>query len=180
LSFFLHHREIISLTSHIRREIGQAFDDLLTLVRDVALHYRIQISSLTNTEATQDFNSLFRRNLDNFYERKDQIIDAMWASKMNSDDSISIYKVRTWLSIRDDVTRMVLRDRLASRSRRDDHTCDWLQKTLLDFSRGTDKVLAITGDSGSGKSFLWGWTVERLQRRLGKKIHETLSITIGT
>jgi ABC-type dipeptide/oligopeptide/nickel transport system ATPase component len=57
---------------------------------------------------------------------------------------------------------------------------NWLQKTLLDFSRGTDEVLAITGDSGSGKSFPWGWTVEQLQRRLGKKIHETLSITIDT
>lgn len=152
---------------------------MLTLVRDVALHYRAQINSLATTEVTHDFNSLFRRPLDNFYGRKDQIIDAMWAYKLNGDDSISIHAIRTWLSIRDDVTRMVLRDRLASRDRRDDHTCDWLQRSLLDFSRGTDKVLAITGPSGSGKSFLWGWTVERLQRRLGKKTHETLSITIG-
>jgi ABC-type lipoprotein export system ATPase subunit len=52
-------------------------------------------------------------------------------------------------------------------------------RPLLDFSRSTEDVLAITGPSGSGKSILAGWIVERLQKPLDKKMYETLSSTIG-
>lgn len=48
------------------------------LMRDVALHYRFQISALSSNEVTLDFNSLFGRNIDAPYARKDHIIDAMW------------------------------------------------------------------------------------------------------
>jgi hypothetical protein len=53
-------------------------NDLLMLMRDVALHYRFQISALSSNEVTLDFNSLFGRNIDAPYARKDHIIDAMW------------------------------------------------------------------------------------------------------
>ena len=166
------------MNSHIRAEVGQAFNDLLKLVRDVTLHYRVQISTLSSMEVVLDFNIVFGRNIEAFYGRKDHIIDAMWACKIE-DDSLNIHAIRKWLSTRDSTTRKVISDRTAAKGRRDEYTCEWFQRHLLDFSRSDDDVLGITGPSGCGKSILWGWIVERLQRPLGKKSHETLSLIIG-
>ena len=149
------------------------------LVRDVSLHYHVQVNSLTSTAVVLDFNSLFGRTIESFYARKDHIIEAMWASGV-TDDSIDIHSIRLWLSIRDSTIKTLLRDRAASRGRRNEFTCEWFQRTLLDFSRGSKDVLAVTGPAGSGKSKLSAWIVERLQRPLGKKTYNTLSITIGT
>jgi hypothetical protein len=177
LSFFLQHNELLFFNSHIRTEVGQAFNDLLNLVREVTLYYSIQLSAIS-TEVVLDFNSLFGRHIEAFYGRKDHIIEAMWACKIDG-DSVNIHAIRTWLSIRDSTTRKVLRDRAAAKGRRDEYTCQWFERHLLDFSHGNGDVLAVTGPSGCGKSMLWGWIVERLQRVLGKKTHATLSLTIG-
>jgi hypothetical protein len=148
------------------------------LVRDVTLYYHIEINTLTTTQVAIDFNSLFGKHIVAFYGRKDHIIDAMWACKVNV-DSVNINSVRTWLGVGDSTVRAVLSHRAAARSRRDEHTCEWFQRTLLDFTRGDGEILAITGPSGCGKSFLFSWIFERLQRQLGKKTHETISLTIG-
>lgn len=159
-------------------EVGQAFNDLLVLVRDVALHYHIQISTITSSQVNLDFNSLFGKSIDSFYARKDHIIEAMWACTQES-ESHDVHAIRKWLSVRDPVVRDLLRDRAATRARHDEYTCEWIQRTLLDFSRGNSPILALTGPSGSGKSILASWIVERLQRPLGKKTHDTLFLTVG-
>jgi ABC-type multidrug transport system fused ATPase/permease subunit len=148
------------------------------LVRDVALQYHIQINTLTTTQVAIDFNALFGKHITAFYGRKDHIIDAMWACKPDV-ESANINSVRTWLGLHDSTVQSVLRYRATTTSRRDEYTCEWFQRTLLDFTRGDGEILAITGPSGCGKSFLFSWITERLQRQLGKKTHEILSVTIG-
>lgn len=149
------------------------------LVRDITLYYYVQINTLSTNEVSVDFNRLFGKAMDDFYGRKNRIIDAMWASEIK-DDSINIHAIREWLTIHDATTRDYLRDRAAAKARRDEYTCDWIQRSLLDFTRGSGDVLGITGPPSSGKSMLSGWILERLQRPIGKKTFETLSISIGT
>jgi hypothetical protein len=179
LSFFLQHRDLLSINGHIRSEVGHAFNELLMLVRDVALHYHVQINQISSTEVTIDLNGLFGNHIDAFYRRKDHIIDAMWAACKGDVDSATINSVRMWLGVRDATVRTVLSDRSASRSRRDEYTCEWFQRPLLDFTRGNSGILAITGSSGCGKSVIASWVLERLQRPLGRKTHETMFLTIG-
>ena len=155
------------------------FNELLILVRDVGLYYRVKISTSTSTEVSVDFNSVFGKNIDAFYRRKDHIIESMWESILG-DDSVNLQVIRKWLGIHDSIVQTVLNDRTEENNHRDEYTCEWFQRPLLDFSRGHDDVLAITAASGCGKSFLAGWIIERLQRPLGKKTHSTLSVSIGT
>ena len=68
---------------------------------------------------------------------------------------------------------------MGTRIVRDEYTCEWFQKELLDFTRSDDDILVINGKSGCGKSVLSGWIVERLQRPLGRKSYETISYVIG-
>jgi hypothetical protein len=178
LSFFLQHYELLSANSYIRTEVGHAFNDLLVLVREVSLFYRSRISTLSSTEASFDFNSVFGKSISAFYRRKDHIIDGMWECRLG-DDCANVRVIRQWLGIRDNIIRNIIHDRVTAASCRDEHTCEWMQTPLLDFSRGKEDVFAITGPSGCGKTILAGWIVERLQTRLGKKMHMTLSVTIG-
>jgi ABC-type multidrug transport system fused ATPase/permease subunit len=178
LSFFLQHLELLSANSHIRTEVGQVLNELLILVRDVGLYYRTRISTLSSAEVSIDFSSVFSKNIFAFYRRKDHIIDALWECRLG-DDCANVRVIRQWLDTHDNIARTVIREQLAANSRRHEHTCEWMGRPLLDFSRGTEDVLAITGPSGSGKSILAGWIVERLQKPLDKKMYETLSVTIG-
>lgn len=178
LSFFLQHHELLSVNSHIRTEVGKVLNELLILVRDVSLYYGTRINALSSTEVSIDFSSVFAKNIFAFYKRKDQIIDALWECRLG-DDCANVRVIRQWLDIRDNSTRTAIRERVAANSRRHEHTCEWIGRPLLDFSRSTDDVFAITGSSGSGKSILAGWILERLQKPLDKKIYATLSITMG-
>lgn len=67
-----------------------------------------------------------------------------------------------------------------SSSARYEFTCEWFQSYLLEFSRSADDMFLITGGSGSGKTILSGWIVERLERSLGKKSFDVNSVIIGT
>jgi hypothetical protein len=174
LFFFLQHNALLSANPHIRTEVGQALNELLVLVRDVSFYYRTRLSS---SEVSIDFSSVFGKNISAFYYRKDRIIDAMWECRLG-DDCANVRAIRQWLDIRDNITRTIVRQRVTASSRRDEYTCEWMEIPLLEFARGTEDVLAITGPSGSGKTVLAGWIVERLQTILGKKRHDTISITV--
>lgn len=179
LSFFLRHKDLLYANAHIRMEVGQAFNALLKLVRDVGIHYHVRISVSSTKEISIDFNNVFGRHMEEFYRRKNHITDAMWEYKLGGDVSVGIRTIRHWLGPRDRTLQTILDDRLAARGRRDEYTCEWSQRYLLDFSRGKDEILAITGPAGCGKSVLAGWIVERLQRPLGRKTHQTLFYTVG-
>lgn len=60
------------------------------------------------------------------------------------------------------------------RSQYDEYTCEWFQRHLLEFTRSTDSVLAITAPAGSGKTILSSWIQERLQRPMDRKTHTTI------
>ncbi|KAH8670231.1 hypothetical protein BGZ60DRAFT_375664 [Tricladium varicosporioides] len=178
LSFFSRDQELLSCNSKIRTAVGHTFSDLLQLVRDVSLYYHARISAIKSMEISLDFNSVFGRNIEAFYKRKTHIIDDMWKSRLGNDAVVDVEVIRKWLDIRDHITRNMVRDELAVTEQRDEYTCEWFQRRLLEFSRSNADVLQVTGPSGCGKSFLSGWIVERLQRPVGRKKHDTVSLVI--
>jgi polynucleotide 5'-kinase involved in rRNA processing len=92
--------------------------------------------------------------------------------------SLNVRAVRKWLEPSDPEVKAIIRSRVQALENREAYTCEWFQRHLLDFSRGQEKLLAITGPAGSGKTYLSGWIVERLQRPLGKKSYELISCSI--
>ena len=160
-------------------EVGHAFNALLVLVREVSLYYYSRVNSISSSDVIIDFNSVFGRHMETFQRNKNHITDAMWENTLGDDFSVDIRTSRKWLGPRDRVLKSILDDRLTARGHRDEYTCEWFHRYLVDFAQGKDDVLAVTGPAGSGKSVIAGWVVGRLQRPLGRKTYQTLSCTIG-
>ena len=88
--------------------------------------------------------------------------------------------IRRWLTPQDRTLRLLSTDTMNSRSDRADFTCEWFQPHLLEFCRSSEDMFLITGGPGSGKSTLASWTMERLEKSLGRKSYDVNSVMIGT
>ncbi|KAL9615079.1 MAG: hypothetical protein Q9167_000502 [Letrouitia subvulpina] len=177
ISLLLRHNKLLNANNHIRREVGYAFNDLLKLVGEVTIHYRISFFH-GSRETHLDFNSVFGRQMAEFHQRKNHITDAMWKYSLEDDQSMEIRSIRKWLSPRDRTLKKLLQENDFAPGHRDEYTCEWFQSHLLGFSRSKYETLSIHGPAGCGKSVLSSWIVERLQRPIGKKTYETLSCTV--
>lgn len=70
--------------------------------------------------------------------------------------------------------------RRATRSPRAEFTCEWLDRPLVDFARSRDRVLTITAEAGAGKSYLFGWILERFQRRIGHHEYQAIQASVDS
>ena len=173
------HDNLLHADENIRLEVGQAFNDLLVLVRDVSIYYYAQVKAISAGQVSLDFNSTFGGHIETFHKRKTRITDAMWRIELGDDEPMDVETLRAWLRPRDRNLQTLVRNRFDAPGHRDEYTCEWFQRHLLDFSRSRKDGLSIVGPSGCGKSVLSRWIVERLQRPLGKRSYETLFFTIG-
>lgn len=148
------------------------------LVRSVSIYYYAQVNAISTGQVSLDFNSTFGGNIEAFHERKNRITDAMWQHELGDDASVDFETLRAWLRPCD-LNLQILVNRLYAPGHRDEYTCEWFQRHLLDFSRSKEDGLSIVGPAGCGKSFLFRWIIERLQRPLGKNTYETLFYAIG-
>lgn len=169
---------LLSANSHVRGEVGQAFKSLLVLVREVSLYYKSR-SRTSMGETGFDFNGVFGGHISAFHQRKNHIVDAMWEHSLGDEATVEVRVLRKWLSPHDSGLQKLLKADNSAPGDRDEYTCEWFQSQLLSFSRSRNDTLAIHGAAGCGKSVLWSWIIERLQRPLGKKAYVTLSDTIG-
>ena len=179
ISVLLRHDNLLHANEDIRVEVGQAFNDLLMLVRDVSIHYYTQVNAISAGKVSLDFNSTFGGHIEAFHKRKSRITDAMWQHELGDEASMDVETLRAWLRPRDRNLQTLVKDRLHAPSHRDEYTCEWFQRHLLDFSRSKEDGLSIVGPAGCGKSVLSHWILERLQRPLGKRTYETLFFRIG-
>ena len=149
------------------------------LVRDVSIYYYAQANAVSAGQVSLDFNSTFGGHIEAFHKRKSRIADAMWQFELGDDASMEIEALRAWLRPRDRNLQTLAKNRLDAPGHRDEYTCEWFQRHLLDFSRSEEDGLAIVGPAGCGKSVLSRWIIERLQRPLGKKTYDTLFFSVG-
>lgn len=70
--------------------------------------------------------------------------------------------------------------RRTTRAPRAEFTCEWLDRPLVDFARSKDRVFTITAEAGAGKSFLFDWILERLQRRVGHHEYQAISASVDS
>lgn len=150
-------------------EVGQAFNGILVLVRDVSLYYHASVHGMLSNEVSLDFNGLFGGQIRAFHSTKTRIVAAMWKHQLGEHESMDIMTLRSWLKPRDGVLKKMRQNDALTPAKRDEYTCEWFQRHLLDFSRSQEDILSISGPEGSGKTYLSQWIVERLQRPLGKK-----------
>ena len=150
-------------------EVGQAFNGMLLLVREISMYYSAKAVGMQSSQASVDFISLFGAQIEHFYYHRKLITDEMWKHQLGEDESMDIATISAWLSPRDSVLKKLHKDRVLTPEHRDEYTCEWFQRHLLDFSRSQDDVLALVGREGCGKTYLFRWIVERLQRPIGKK-----------
>ncbi|KAI4287738.1 MAG: hypothetical protein L6R35_003004 [Caloplaca aegaea] len=177
IAFLLRRHALLTASEHLRCEVGYSFNDLLIIVRDVSLYYRVKLLG-REQEVTFDFNSVFGSQISRFNQRRVGIVNAMWEHVLGDEASTQIQTVRNWIQPGDRTLRKLLIENETAAGRRDEFTCEWFQSHLLAFTRSQDDVLSLQGRGGCGKSVLASWIVERLQRPLGKKTYDTISCTI--
>lgn len=173
LSLLLRHNKLLYVTPHVRTEVGQAFNGMLKLVRDVSIYYHAVVHGMLSGETSLDFMSLFGGQIDEFHAREKHITDAMWKHQLGEHEFMGIATLRSWLDTRDRMLKKLHKERLLTPEHRDEYTCEWFQRHLIDFSRSQEDVIALFGPEGCGKTYLFRWIVERLQRPLGKKTRES-------
>lgn len=152
---------------------------MLVLVRDVSTYYYVQVNAISAGQVSLDFNGKFGGHIEAFHQRKNRIMDVMWQIELGDDASMDVETLRAWLRPRDRNLQTLVKNRSQAPGHRDEYTCEWFQRVLLDFSRSKEDGLSIVGPAGCGKTVLSRWVVERLQRPLGKRTYETLNFTIG-
>ena len=82
LSFFRQNENLFNASGEIRQSLGNAFADMLTLVVDVVCFFQKKGQDMSGSILTADFDSLFGRNVDSFFTRRDQVANGMWTYKL--------------------------------------------------------------------------------------------------
>ncbi|KAF3764981.1 hypothetical protein M406DRAFT_292243 [Cryphonectria parasitica EP155] len=141
--------------------------------------------AMSTTSVTVDFNLTFGGRMESFVAHKDRIAELMWTWQLEnsseiSDVRVSIESIRQWLLPQDRMLQALVTGRRTTRTPRAEFTCEWLERPLVDFARSKDKVLTITAEAGAGKSYLFGWILERLQRRVGHYDYQAIQASVDS
>ncbi|CZR69374.1 uncharacterized protein PAC_19274 [Phialocephala subalpina] len=175
LGLFLRQHELLHQTEELQLILANCYTDLLKLVTGVSLFYSRKQS---NTKfSVRAFDELFSRNISSFFLHSDRFTDAIWAARLGSlakHGDVSVDLVRDFLTPHDRVTRLLTMRRNVRKTRAD-FTCEWFDRHLADFMRGGKEIMIVSGKPRSGKTFLAGWTVERLQTLSGRRASEVVS-----
>ncbi|KAH0563240.1 hypothetical protein GP486_002195 [Trichoglossum hirsutum] len=186
LGFFLRHEMLFADSTVIQTILAGAYADLIRLAVGVMIHYKKAHTKTTSLQHNiGEFRGLFGSIVDSFFHHRGRFSNEVWDISLKKstcfqDPSITIRVLRKWLTPQDRTLTVILNDRLGTRTARHELTCEWFASSLSDFQQGKEDVLLVTGKSGSGKSVLTGWILERLKRTPGRsKPQEAISFTIG-
>ncbi|KAK4454286.1 hypothetical protein QBC34DRAFT_317381 [Podospora aff. communis PSN243] len=159
--------DIYHSSREVKETVAQLYCDVVDLVGNISIHYRRQISGLSaGKSVTVDFDAVFGGDLAAIWKRRDVLTSKMWSLKLGYRNSgLSLKSIRHHLK-HDRSVQGSFYDQVAESMKRAEDTCEWVKSPLIEFFRGSDKALTITGDSGTGKTVLAGWIKERLQRPL--------------
>ncbi|KAK8192024.1 uncharacterized protein BKA78DRAFT_250650 [Phyllosticta capitalensis] len=182
-AFYLRNYSLLRSIPETRRELSLALSDMLGLSVEITVYYRKSARTMSTASVTVDFNITFGRLMESFIQHKDRVANLMWTYQLRNsseltDIRVSIETIRQWLLPQDRTLQAVVTGRRATRVVRAEYTCEWLDRPLVDFARSKENILTITGESGSGKSVLFGWILERLQRPIGRKTYQAVHATV--
>ena len=153
LSFFMKRKDLLPSSTEVYNEIRQAFSELLVMVRDISLQYRTQSTDLSLKEITSATNKVFQRQISVFNPQQDLIIQKIWDHRLG-DDAATFSILRRWLNTHNDLSQAFVSDNVAGDRYNFRSTSQWFQCSLTKFTRSGNRILAITGPVGCGKSFV--------------------------
>jgi hypothetical protein len=164
----------------IRYDATKTFNTLVALLGNIAAVYRQKISDLKpGSRAHINFDASFGAQIREIWQSKEALSDAIWKHKLQEADPTITAKQLRWklqypynYSVINKIYEKV-EDYHAPSSR----TCYWLKEVLSEFFSGEEKLLCLTGENSSGKTFLSRWVEERLARPLNVKSYHVLRYT---
>lgn len=180
LNFFLNQRHLFSSSADIQSILASLFSDIVSLTFRIAMKYRSQ----TVIDVSK-FDFYFGTMIDDFYAKKESFTAEVWACSFRECDittktTVTIKIIREWLACQDRALDLFLSDRMGTRSKRFEYTCEWFEPELVKFKRGEERLLWVTGASGSGKSILATWMLESLRRTVQlRNGYDAISFTIS-
>lgn len=173
----LRRQDVLTTSPPIIDNVSKAFSEMLTIVADVSTAYYSAIHRLDQGTAKFDIYSRFGHHMESFRTRVRLCTYEIWRAVLdhNNEDPDQVLVLQAWLAPQDSVLAMLSSDHVNLVSRPDEFTCSWMQPYLNEFFKGNDNCLFIQGDTGSGKTTLANWVIERLQRPVVRKNVSTLS-----
>ncbi|KKP06432.1 hypothetical protein THAR02_01483 [Trichoderma harzianum] len=164
----------------IRYDATKTFNTLVVLLGNITAVYRQKISDLKpGSRAHINFDASFGAQIREIWQSKEALSDAIWKHKLQEADPTITAKQLRWklqypynYSVVNKIYEKV-DDYHAPSSR----TCYWLKDVLSDFFSGEEKLLCLTGENSSGKTYLSRWVEERLARPLNVKSYHVLRYT---
>lgn len=169
--------DIITKSRPILDILSKAFSELLSIVTGVAITFW-QIVHGANSSTSLDVFSAFGSQIEVFRTRVSQTSQNMWSFSLTThgfEEKHILEALQTWLAPQDTVLAFLASNNINIVSRPEQFTCTWFQSHLTNFLRNGDSSLIVDGKSGAGKTTLANWTVNRLQRPLGRKLVSPLS-----
>lgn len=169
---------LVDASSELKDELTGLYEAVNALVESITLEYRDRVADLRDNElVTIDFDATFRKPMSNIEARRDQLINRMWfcslrqTSQRQNVDKVYRQLMPDWSYMES------FYDRVAQSIDRVGHTCEWFEPHMIEFFQSEQKVLAVTGVSGTGKTVLGGWVRDRLQSPLDHEGYFVLTYT---
>ncbi|XXH04135.1 hypothetical protein Hte_010548 [Hypoxylon texense] len=175
-------RSLFALSEGIAYALGEVIISLVHLLGDVAIFYHQRVSRLSKSAISIDFDREFGGQLEDICAKREQLIYAIWGYKIGSSHAATeVASLHQTLGTSETHLKSYLYGRIQDKKRRADGTCEWLEDHLVDFLERGEKVFAITGNAGCGKSMLAAWVREQLERPIGHltEKYRTVSYTFA-
>lgn len=182
LSPLLKRVDIITSSRLISDNLSKAFSELLSIVTGVAITF-YQIVHGQSSSTNIDIFTAFGSTIESFRQRVAQCSQDMWSVSLTSSglkESHSLEALHTWLAPQDTVLAFLASHNINLATRPEQFTCTWFQTHLTNFLRNGENTLVVEGRPGSGKTILANWTVDRLQRPIGRKLFSPLSFSFNS
>ncbi|KIW28428.1 uncharacterized protein PV07_08095 [Cladophialophora immunda] len=177
LSPLLKRVDIITSSRLISDNLSKAFSELLSIVTGVAITFW-QIVHGNNSSTNLDIFSTFSTSIESFRSRVSQCSQDMWNYSLTASglkETHILEALQAWLAPQDTVLAFLASNNINIASRPEQFTCTWFQSHLTNFMRSGESSLVVEGKTGTGKTTLANWTVDRLQRPIGRKLVFPLS-----
>ncbi|KAI1121826.1 hypothetical protein F5Y10DRAFT_288019 [Nemania abortiva] len=178
LSPLLRAEHALSLAPSIMEEIDRAFSELLNVVSGIAVGYYSAVNGTHQSQTKLDIYRTFGSSIDNYRSRVQHCEKEIWNLGLQAQghgDAAHIETIHEWLAPQDKVLAFLSSNHISLASRPEDYTCIWFQPHLNQFFKYDERVLLVEGKSGTGKTTLANWVVNRLQRPVGGRVIPTLS-----
>jgi hypothetical protein len=166
-------------TREVKHDIGKLYSDLVGLVGSISVYYRQRMYGVeAGHTSIIKFDAVFGRDIDGIWKTKVALYERMWQQTISKNTyAISLRDLRYKLNPDTELFRDELYSELAEDLERAEDTCEWVKNGLVEFFRGRERILTITGEAGTGKTVLADWIQERLQWPLNRVTYGVLLYT---